>query len=209
MKVYVEGRAGSYENMWADNGHEVVLALSEADIVQFIGGADVDPALYHKESHPRTHSSIATDELSIGLYSHCIKYDIPMVGVCRGGQVLNVLNGGEMWQHVNNHAIGGTHVARDLVTQRYINVSSTHHQMMIPGNGSVTVAIGEKLSSWRETTDDLGDILREEGDHEDVEVVWYPKGKSLCFQPHPEFFTPDHECQKYYFELLERYLEVK
>ncbi|MNY79889.1 hypothetical protein D3C86_2207250 [compost metagenome] len=40
-------------------------------------------------------------------------------------------------------------------------------------------------------------------DEPDTEVVYYPDTKSLCFQPHPEFFRADHECFKYYFDCIE------
>ena len=202
MKVYVEGFDAQYEEMFQRRGHEVVEKVEEADLVQFVGGADVNPSLYGEEPHPHTCFSDITDQRSINLYENAITHGIPMTGICRGGQFLNVMNGGKMHQHVDNHAIYGTHTAVDVESDSQVQVTSTHHQMMIPElERGVVVAVAYEwkpvlqLSDWAE-------------DQEDTEAVWYEDNKCLCFQPHPEIVDRDHECQKYYFELLQRYFQL-
>lgn len=202
MKVYVEGFDAQYEEMFQRRGHEVVEKVEEADLVQFVGGADVNPSLYGEEPHPSTFFSDITDQRSFNLYKNAITHGIPMTGICRGGQFLNVMNGGKMHQHVDGHAIYGTHQAVDVYSNSEVRVTSTHHQMMIPElERGVVVAVAYEwkpvlqLSDWAE-------------DQEDIEAVWYEDNKCLCFQPHPEIVDRDHECQKYYFELLQRYFQL-
>lgn len=199
--VHVVGRVPAYETMFLANGYEIVESLEEADLVQFTGGEDVTPDLYGETRHPRTHNSEMRDAFELDIYNWCKENGTPMTGICRGGQFLNVANGGAMWQDVDGHAIHGEHIMIDIRNGEMISVSSTHHQMMIVGElGELICAASE--SSWKESCVD-GKIHRvpsERGD--DVEVVWYPASDSLCYQPHPEFFGPDHPCQVYYFKLI-------
>ena len=122
------------------------------------------------------------------------------IGVCRGGQFLNVMNGGTMWQHVSGHT--GTHKIVDvtgLTDGKEINVTSTHHQMMIPSESSPgeILAYADDLSSNHQTDS------KRIHDGIDVEVIYYERTKSLCFQPHPEYPYAPKECTKYFFDLVE------
>ncbi len=206
MKVYVERSSHSYSRMFVANGWTVVPSVEGADVVQFIGGADVTPSMYGQAPHPRSHYNTRGDGESQELYLKAQALGKPCLGICRGGQFLNVMNGGKMWQHVDGHAVGMTHPCTDLTTGEEYNVSSTHHQMMVPAPSGLLVGAAEGISSMREYMDKGGNIVLETGVHSDVEVVWYEATQSLCFQPHPEFFHPEHECQAWYFELIQRYL---
>lgn len=209
MKVYVEGFDAQYEEMFQRRGHRVVEKVEDADVVQFVGGADVNPALYGEEPHPATSFSDITDQRSINLYENAITHGLPMLGICRGGQFLNVMNGGKLYQDVDNHAIYGTHKAYDVRLKTMkdvpIEVTSTHHQMMRPSEEGLVVCIAGEANRLEWLSRDGGRHYKAARD-EDVEVVWYEHTRSLCFQPHPEIVDKDHECQHYYFELIERYL---
>ncbi len=202
-KIHMHQYAGEYARMYEDAGHEMVERLEDADVVQFIGGADVNPALYGHEAHPETYYDPMTDEVDASAFYHAQGLGIMCVGICRGGQFLNVMNGGLMYQDVDNHAIGGTHLAFDEVTERTVRVTSTHHQMMLPNPNGTLVATAE-LATRREVcygegVEDWYDIAKP-----DVECVWYGRSKSLCFQPHPEHAGAD-DCRAYFFDLLQRY----
>lgn len=201
-KVYIAGRDGLTSSMWQRRGYEVVDSLEEADIVQFTGGADVDPALYGESMHKTTFSDVARDEEDMEAYHLALDLDIPMVGICRGGQFLNVANGGTMVQDTDNHAIGGTHDVLEVGTGDVIRCTSTHHQMMLETSEALLLGIAN-LATYKELGD--GTNIIDDGDY-DTEVVWYKDSKSLCFQPHPEFVDKDHECQEWYFKLVEEYL---
>lgn len=204
MKVYVEGGVYSYERMYKERGNEITNDPEEAELIQFVGGADVSPSLYGETRHPQSHFNSGLDHRSQALYQNAIMNGQVCAGICRGGQFLNVMNGGKLYQHVDGHAIGGLHKLTDVETGRTLMVTSTHHQMMRQGKEGILVATA-KEATFKEHMSEQGHIATYLGEALDVEAIWYPDTNCLCFQPHPEFVDKDHECQEYYFELLERY----
>lgn len=204
-KVYIVGPDASISRMFVANDWEVIYDIDDAEYIQFTGGADVSPMLYGEPKHPRTYNDPRRDDMECNLYSQYVGKK-KMLGICRGGQFLNVMNDGKMFQDVNNHAIGGTHAAFREDSGRIVQVTSTHHQMMRPEPVLGDVLVTAKLSSRKE--DGFGvDWSKDPYDgYEDVEVVWYEHSESLCFQPHPEYVDPKHECQRLYFNLIEQYM---
>ncbi len=203
-KVFIIGWDGNISNMFEKRGWETVSRLEEADLVQFTGGADVSPALYGEDNHPRTFNSKGRDDKELGLFQEAKSLGIPCVGICRGGQFLNVVSGGKMWQDVNNHAVAGTHLMTDKDSGLMLQVTSTHHQQMRVGKKGELVASAGHISKYRQhMADDR--IVEGEMSSEDVEVVYYKDTDSLCHQPHPEYLKKDHECQVYYFDLIKKY----
>jgi len=68
------------------------------------GGADIDPAAYGAEPHPRTGEPRRDrDDAEFALVGAALKLDLPVLGVCRGMQVLNVALGGTLHQHIEGH----------------------------------------------------------------------------------------------------------
>lgn len=199
MNVYIVGGGRAYENMFLARGWTIVQSLGLADLIQFTGGEDVSPFMYGEKSHPTTHSCKTRDEHELHIYENHIG-NTPMAGICRGGQFLNVVNGGKLYQDVDRHAIGNTHHMK-IVGGDTIQVTSTHHQMMRAGLNGEVLAYGAR-STVKEHMGDEG-VVRVEDDEHDVEVVYYAKTKSLCFQPHPEFERAPQECTDYYFKLIE------
>ena len=157
-----------------------VLRKDEPDLICFLGGEDINPKLYGEEILPCTRINQRRDTYEIGVFNNFPL--IPKVGICRGGQLLNVLSGGAMWQNVDGHT--GHHNLIDLWEEEYYNVTSTHHQMMIPGPGAEELAIAWQSKKFQTAT------KRDRPDH-DTEVVFYRKTNSLCFQPHPEYGPGD------------------
>jgi putative glutamine amidotransferase len=65
------------------------------------GGGDVDPALYRRPRHPRTHSvSQRRDRFELTLLGAALERDMPILAICHGMQVLNVHLGGTLVQHL-------------------------------------------------------------------------------------------------------------
>lgn len=198
--VFIVAGNAEYRKMFVDRGWDVVASPEDADLIQFTGGADVSPAMYGEYPHPSTHFSPERDRAEHFLYMEYIGKK-PMAGICRGGQFLNVMNGGTLYQHVDGHAIGGTHVAYTS-DQREIQVTSTHHQMMRPGKLSKVLATAQESDSKEYMRGKLK-VIDNGRDQPDVEAVLYKQTRCLCFQPHPEFGRAPKECTDYYFELLE------
>jgi putative glutamine amidotransferase len=81
----------------ADPGE--VLAL--IDGLMLAGGADIDPASYGQETHAETVATVpARDAFEIALVNTAIERDMPVLGICRGMQLINVARGGTLLQHL-------------------------------------------------------------------------------------------------------------
>lgn len=206
MKVFIVGNGGQYTAMFErQEGYEVVDDVYDADIIQFTGGEDVSPHLYKQDRHPRTYNNRLRDSDEQAIFDEFVGVK-PMLGICRGAQFLNVMNGGELYQHVDNHAIGGTHKVFSGMLQQEVDVTSTHHQMMIPHLDAVIEGyVPDSLCDTKQKVNG-GGVVEDYGDFNtmDIEVLLYDEAGCLCFQPHPEF-AGAHSAREYYFKLIETY----
>ena len=148
------------------------------DFIVFCGGADVNPTVYRKPNEGSVGCDDRRDAFEVKVYEE-YRGKSSMIGICRGAQLLNVLNGGEMIQDLPHHH-GGT---RPIITTdgKTMMTEECHHQGMIanPENGVV---------------------LATDPEHGNHEVVWYKDTASFCFQAHPEY---GHGTTRVFFELLE------
>lgn len=79
----------------------IAAAVGRLDALILTGGGDVDPARYGEPRHPRTaRVSAQRDEAELGLLAAALAAGIPVLGICRGLQVLNVACGGTLRQHL-------------------------------------------------------------------------------------------------------------
>ena len=80
-------------------------ALDMLDGLLLAGGSDIDPATYGAEPAAETGPVYpARDRFEIALARRALERDIPLLGVCRGMQLLNVAMGGTLLQHLDgNH----------------------------------------------------------------------------------------------------------
>jgi putative glutamine amidotransferase len=80
------------------------MAAAYVDVVDalvFTGGADVDPAFYGDEPHPRLRAGIRRrDEFELAIATAAVANGVPVLGICRGMQVVNVAMGGSLRQYV-------------------------------------------------------------------------------------------------------------
>jgi GMP synthase-like glutamine amidotransferase len=166
--------------------------LSRSDFIIFMGGTDVDPGLYGEPTHPRTmRPNKERDRIEAAIY--CSTPDQYRIGICRGAQLLHILNGGKLWQHVENHL--GPHdvlYTTEKGVSRVYHVSSTHHQMMRLGDETHARA---EIWAWADQTrrrefHNAQAFPLAQGHYSDPEVVRYKDTNTLCFQPHPEQLNP-------------------
>ena len=172
-------------------------------LVVFTGGEDVDPSLYGDFQHESTMSNLNRDKVEEEFYKHAFLYGVPMVGICRGSQFLTVMNGGKLVQDCDNHAIAGTHTITAKGKVNTIDVTSTHHQMMIPVGNFNVLAHANGLSSHYQKANVK--VIPKEA-VEEPEVVWYPNTGSLAVQFHPEYMEADSQGYQYFQELLGEYI---
>ncbi|MBA3807409.1 MAG: gamma-glutamyl-gamma-aminobutyrate hydrolase family protein [Solirubrobacterales bacterium] len=112
---YIEAvqRAGGIALLLAPDAHlsdDPAQVLELLDGLILAGGADIDPSSYGREAHPETHDTVpARDAFEISLARGAIERDLPLLGICRGMQLLNVALGGTLIQHLPEHVGHGEH----------------------------------------------------------------------------------------------------
>lgn len=191
------------------NCFTVVENFHSVDLIVFTGGEDVNPALYGDSKHKWTSlPNTQRDAVEQEFFDLAVKNGIPMVGICRGAQFLNVMNGGRLVQHVTNH--GRPH---SVVTDQgeTFQVTSTHHQMMMltPGMSYKLLAWANGISSTYEVgPEDKKPHLRmgDGGKVIEPECVLFPDTMSLAFQWHPEYMEKHSPCFRYTQEMIAEYL---
>jgi putative glutamine amidotransferase len=76
-------------------------ALDLLDGLVLAGGADIDPASYGAQPHPETLDTVPErDRFEIALVRAAIEREMPVLGICRGMQLINVAYGGTLLQHL-------------------------------------------------------------------------------------------------------------
>jgi putative glutamine amidotransferase len=163
--------------------------LEGADALVVWGGADISPSLYNHKVHPRTGATEKPsfrDQIEWSLMQAAVKRGIPIIGVCRGAQMLCALAGGSLFQHVDNHTCG-EHKA-ESIDGTIVPVSSLHHQMMNPDGTE------HKLIQWSDVHRS-GVYYDQNGvTHQPLyepEYIYFPKVKGHAIQWHPEFMDAD------------------
>lgn len=165
-------------------------------LVLFTGGADIDPRFYMDTSPKKMcYSDPERDIFEISIFKRAKEAGIVMAGICRGLQLLNVLNGGKLIHHLNGHNYG-TH-SMHTSDGKTIEVNSLHHQMIIPPSGSILTGWSDKLSQTYIGKDDK----EVEWSNFENEAAIYPKTKCFGVQYHPEMMTTVSAGYKYFFDM--------
>jgi GMP synthase-like glutamine amidotransferase len=184
------------------------------------GGGDISPSLYGQHPCSRTGALdqlSARDTIEVQLASKAMKMGIPIIGICRGAQMMCALAGGKLVQDISGH--GQTHRIR-TDDGRTLTTTSLHHQMMFPWEISNYVLIAWTDIPRSEVYIEGAPLsLKEEADilvtfppqieikYYEPEIVYFPDVKALCIQGHPEFIAnEEHEFIKYCKELIAQYL---
>jgi putative glutamine amidotransferase len=93
--------AGGRPLLVPPSGEGIEETLDSLDGIVFSGGSDLDPAQYGEEAHPETFGiHEERDRAELELMKAALDRDMPVLGICRGIQVLNVARGGNLIQHL-------------------------------------------------------------------------------------------------------------
>jgi putative glutamine amidotransferase len=161
--------------------------LDHLDGLMLAGGSDVDPASYGARAHPETRGSWPErDRFELGLVHAALERDMPVLGVCRGMQMLNVSCGGTLVQHLpdvvgnedHRHTPGkfsdhdvrlepGSLAARAVGSERTA-VKSHHHQ------GVDELGEGLSVVGWADV-DDTVEAIELPGKPYALGVLWHPE----------------------------------
>jgi putative glutamine amidotransferase len=123
-------------------------AFASMDGLLISGGTDLDPALYDHPDNGSTSIDRGRDDLELAAFMVADRRDLPVLGICRGLQAMNVFSGGGLVQHLTGHSgprwgsgpahthpiriVPGTRFARIVapaaIAETVIHVNSYHHQ---------------------------------------------------------------------------------
>lgn len=204
--VYIINGNIEYQDMFERFGWEVTANFNEAELIQFTGGEDVSPILYNESQHRKTQCNIIRDKREMYFFHLARKKRIPMAGICRGGQFLNVMCGGWLWQDVDGHE-SGLHDVIDINGEVY-KATSSHHQLMRVNEGHCKIiAVAGESTYWESCRKVVGEqtIMKKKGHTDDIEAVYYPIENCLCVQYHPEY-SGFNNLQQIYFDYIEDYI---
>lgn len=163
--------------------------LDRLDALILAGGCDIDPASYGQAPHARTLGTVpARDRTELALAREALARDMPLLGICRGMQLLNVALGGTLVQHLpeivgheehrrtpgtfagSEHDVTilpGTLAAETIGAERH-EVKSHHHQAID--------RLGEDVEvSGRSALDDLPEAIEVRGRTFALGVQWHPE----------------------------------
>lgn len=194
-KVYCSHGHTGVANWILPLGFELTSDITEADLVAFAGGQDIDTRFYGEGRGKYTGSPGERDRVEYRDFVIAKETGKKMVGICRGGQLLCALSGGSLIQHVTNHT-GSEHTI-STYDRGTFRVNSIHHQMFNP------YTLDKKhfdVLAW--TTKPLSNIYLNGSNNEiykhpsfkETEIVRFKNTDSLAIQFHPEMM---HRTQHY------------
>jgi gamma-glutamyl-gamma-aminobutyrate hydrolase PuuD len=149
------------------------------------GGADIDPEHYGGERHPETTvTQPDRDRAEMALLEAALERELPVLAICRGMQILNVVHGGDLHQHLPEL----------LGHEKHREVPGTFslHDVRLERGSRIAAVIGERAtvhSSHHQGLDAVGEAIRpvgwaEDGSIEAIEdpahrfaigVLWHPE----------------------------------
>lgn len=169
-----------------------VVAESPDDLLDLIdalilaGGSDIDPGSYGAQPHPETRGTWPErDRFEIALGTRALERDMPVLGICRGMQMLNVIQGGTLNQHVRDLVDNDLHrhtpgvftdhrveldagsLAARVVGGERTEVKSAHHQGV--------EELGEGVTATGRADDGLVEAIELPGKSFVVGVLWHPE----------------------------------
>ena len=159
-------------------------AVGRLDAVLLSGGRDVDPGRYGAAPHPTTGAQPDRDAAELAVLHRALELGLPVLGVCRGAQLLNVALGGTLHQHLpdvvghDGHnatpgVFGDVDVRLDpagrvgAAVGPHVRVRCHHHQAVD------TLAPGLVATGW--AADGTVEAVEDDGRPFVVGVQWHPE----------------------------------
>ncbi len=172
----------------ADDGVDALLARTEtADAIVVMGGEDIAPRFYGGSTgYPGESRHLETaDEAQLALVRRAVERETPLLGICRGLQILNVAFGGTIVQHLGDDSTHRNHGVpiRQIMASHPVAIAEDSLTADLLGATSVDVQ-----SAHHQAVDAVGSGLRVTGRAPDghVEALEHETAPVIAVQWHPE-----------------------
>lgn len=190
-----------------DDDARLSRALDEVDALLLTGGGDVDPALYEDDPGRAASAGRKRDEFEIRLIHAALDRDMPILGICRGIQILNVAHGGTVRSLREDEALSNRHgIDLDSFAAHDIDVMENTHLAEAIGagrhrvnsfHGQAVERVGKGLHACATADDGV------------IEAVERPdRAFVIGIQWHPEIASLTDEAALALFETLVRQADV-
>lgn len=187
---------------YTDNEKALCEALDAADAVIVTGGCDVDPATYGEEKLACCGSiSPLRDRIDSIIIRHALKKRMPILGICRGMQIINVYLGGTLYQDIaeqfgdtlkhpcydiprepaHDMKIVPNTLLRGVLNTDEATVNSRHHQAV--------KTLGNGLHATAYAPDGLIEAMEFDEPYPMLCVQWHPESLEDRFETHRRFFS--------------------
>lgn len=168
--------------------------LDGIDAIILWGGMDVGSSIYGEECYlgPQHANNTPShrDIFEWGLLKLAYEKGMPVIGVCRGAQLMCAFAGGKLAQDVSGHH--ANHAVKASDGTIFNDVSSSHHQMMYPYDNTEHEVLATTLSPlsayYKGLTDNEAETVKQKGE---PEVVYFPQLHGIAIQSHPEWHNYD------------------
>ena len=172
-------------------------SLEGLDGLLLTGGTDVNPALYGEEPHAETDEpDDGRDRMEAGLLKQALDNDIPVLAICRGMQLFNVVHGGTLVQHVDSHErhqVKNPDPVHEVTAEPGSKIASALGENPVPVNSRHHQGVGELGAGLVVTARDSEDGM--------IEAIERPdKRFAVAVQWHPEDQVSNEREQKRLFE---------
>ena len=151
-----------------EDGDASAAILDAIDGLILSGGADLDPASYGADPHPATDPPRPErDRFELALARGAVERDLPLLGICRGMQTLNVALGGTLVQHLPDLVGSDRHRAQ-------LGAFGEHEVRLEPGSLAARASGAERLtvkSHHHQGVAELGEGLVASGFSEPDRVI--------------------------------------
>ena len=192
--------------LWMTGGRALQLRPGDAippngyDGVVITGGHDVDPVLYAQESEVNPRYDPQRDAFESAIIDDAVERDLPMLGICRGAQLLNVRLGGDLFQELRSRR-KHTSNRRTLLPLKTLNVEPDTRLRALLGAERIKIN-----SLHNQGINQLGSGLKVSGSDLDniVQAVEQPECLFLMgVQWHPEFMIYSARQRRLFRALVE------